>query len=373
MRVGRFHLRLHFLFSFLLQTSRPSNVRVLQLRERYMDKQIPWIVCLLYFFVMINGRKDRPMVGQCPHVQNDRSVVALDRFRIPLDPVPIPRTSYGLTDGHERIVYLKIIDEEFIPLTLFALKHLKQLVIENTCFQPCHRHEIPVNIQCLAQSLTELYITNTNITRLPPQIGQLTKLQVLKLSNTSLRHLPATIGRLSSLTNLHLPNNHLRILPGTMQSLRSLKHITLTDNHGLRSIEPLNGLPSLLSVKAENCFIEEIPRDLPQLTHLFLANNSLTHLEQISTLGRNNSESKSFYFQDNQITHIPIDINRVIHLERLKLNGNNLTILTQQIFRIPTLLYLNIQCNDIEQDRLEKYKVEFNLRNPELNFHYHCP
>ena len=336
-----------------------------------MAQQIPRIVLLfLCFFLVVNGRKDRPI---CPHVQYDRSVVTSDRFRIPLNPEPIPSTSYGLTDEHERIIYLKIIDEEFIPLTLFALKHLQRLEIENTCFQPCHRHEIPVNIQCFAQSLIELHIANTNITRLPSQIGQLAKLQVLRLSNTSLGHLPATIGRLSSLTNLDLPNNHLKILPRTMQSLRLLEHITLTDNHGLRSIEPLNGLPSLRSVKGENCLIKELPRDLPQLTHLYLANNSLIHLEQISSLGRANPDPKSFYFQDNQITHLPIDINRIIHLERLKLNGNNLTILTRQIFQIATLLYLNIQCNDINQVRLEKYKVDFNLSNPKLIFVYLCP
>lgn len=334
-----------------------------------MDKRIFWIVLFFFFeLVMSNGEKD-----DCPFVPDEPSVVRFKPFRIPLDPYPIPTTSYGLTDGENRIIYLKIIDEESIPIKVFALKHLQQLEIHNTSFQPRNQHHIPVNIRCFSQSLKELQISDTIITHLPSQINQLTKLTRLKLSNTTLRSLPKTIGSLSSLRNLQLPNNHLTHLPNSMQSLRSLRHIILSNNPDLHSIEQLNGLPALKSLNVENCSIRKLPHHLPKITHLYFSNNSLQHLDGISSLGQNTSESKSFFFSFNQITDLPTDINRIEHLQRLNLDRNNLTTLTDQMFELRHLSHLNIQCNPINERQRKTYANRFHLRNPSITFLHHCP
>ena len=73
-----------------------------------------------------------------------------------------------------------------------------------------------------------------------------------------------------------------------MTKLRSLQQLTLSNNPYLRSVQSLNGHPSLKILDTKNCPIELIPRNLPQLTTLHMSNNNLTTLIHIETLGKSN-------------------------------------------------------------------------------------
>ncbi len=193
---------------------------------------------------------------QCPQIKNDEDVVTTNESTIPLNPHNSYSKSHGCSDQNRHIYRLKIINEEYIPSTIFGLIQLKQLEIRNTCFFPCNKTTIPSDIQCLAFSLTELGIYNTKITHLPDTIGELHNLTTLKLSNIGLTSLPDTIGNLSSLTLLYLPNNNLTSLPITIRCLELLRELTLSNNPYLHSIEPINNLPSLRILDTRHCSIE---------------------------------------------------------------------------------------------------------------------
>ena len=58
-----------------------------------------------------------------------------------------------------------------------------------------------------------LDLSDLGLSKLPPEIGQLTELTSLYLQRNQLSTLPPEIGKLTSLTSLDLDNNHLSALP----------------------------------------------------------------------------------------------------------------------------------------------------------------
>ena len=256
--------------------------------------------------------------------------------------------------------------------------------VKNSCFSSCNHQQLPIEIECLALSLTDLSISNTTISHLPEQIGKLKHLQVLKLSNIGLTTLPDSIGDLSSLEDLDLSNNALTTLPdsigdlsllkildlsnnnlaglpNTIQKLRLLQHIILVKNPNLHSIQPLNGLPSLSILNARHCSIENLPRDLPQLIDLYMSNNTLKLLIGIETLGNGTSNKKSFYFDTNHIQSVSPQIGYVKNLFRLNFDNNELKRLPSDIFSIPTLRELCVNNNkNLNTDDLKRINTKYN-------------
>ena len=110
-----------------------------------------------------------------------------------------------------------------------------------------HLTEItPKEVQLLAKNypkLTKLYIENNELSGLPGEIGDLTKLEVLNLHNNELTSLPESIGNLTKLTSLRLHNNELTSLPVSIGKLTNLTLLWLSNNrlsqHELDSIRTL--------------------------------------------------------------------------------------------------------------------------------------
>ncbi|CAF2632948.1 unnamed protein product [Rotaria sp. Silwood2] len=285
--------------------------------------------------------------------ENDENIIESFLFDIHLNPQGnLPKT-YGLTYGTENIHRLNIVNKTVIPSTIYCLKHLKRLYIQNTCLYCCNCQQVDV-IEYFPSSLTELSISDTKIIHLSEHLGKLTHLQSLKLSNVGLKTLPDSIGNLSSLIMLYLPNNNLTSLSTTIKNLRFLQQITLKNNPYLRSVKELNGLQSLEILDVRYCLIEDLPRDIPKLIDLYISNNNLTKLDGIQTLGYRTSSKKSFYFDMNHIRLITPQIRRVRNLYQLNLKDNKLTNLPSDIFDIRTLRVLSVDDNLFENDKLIK-------------------
>ncbi|XP_055645425.1 CCR4-NOT transcription complex subunit 6-like [Toxorhynchites rutilus septentrionalis] len=111
--------------------------------------------------------------------------------------------------------------------------------------------------------LTELYLNDNCLMRLPHQIGHLQNLRSLDLSSNKLRSLPAELGELIHLRELLLNNNLLRVLP---YELGKLFHLHVLGLHGnplgkdVMSIynEP-NGTQKLLTYMLDNLTVSIIP------------------------------------------------------------------------------------------------------------------
>jgi CheY-like chemotaxis protein len=105
---------------------------------------------------------------------------------------------------------------------------------------------------------SELDLHGLGLTRLPPSIGQLAKLQSLNVFRNQLSALPNAIGNLSQLRFLYISENRLTALPEAIGRLSQLQFLSASENR-------LTALP------------EAIGR-LSQLHHLNLCNNRLTAL-----------------------------------------------------------------------------------------------
>lgn len=104
---------------------------------------------------------------------------------------------------------------------------------------PWYGLEITGSVRNLSPSLwnmthiTQLYLNDNCLTRLPPDIGRLTELRLLDLSSNKLRALPRELGELILLEELLLNDNQLRTLPFEMGKLFHLKRLTLKGNTSL--------------------------------------------------------------------------------------------------------------------------------------------
>jgi Leucine-rich repeat (LRR) protein len=305
--------------------------------------------------------------ADCSIYNKDHEIVYSFPFNVTIDsPCKKITKSYSKTDDNGNIEHLYIANETFVPCKVFCLKHLKSLSVYNTPFHDFN-FQLPAEIELLAHSLKHLTIHNVSITRLPKQIGKLINLMRLEITNTGLASVPDDFGNLTSLEILNLSDNNLTKLPTTITNIRKLTHLKLNNNFNLRTIQTLNGHSSLTSLETNNCSIKYIPLNLPKLTTLYMSNNNLSDIINITTLGYASSNEKSFYLDNNQIKFIPNQIRLVENLAFLYLDHNQLSYLCPNFFNITVLRYLCISNNHFSGDDLKKYKDEFMAKNPKLN------
>ena len=96
----------------------------------------------------------------------------------------------------------------------------------------CNEDSVLILCQCyLIESTIELDLSNTALTDLPENIGNLINLERLDLENNNLVSLPESIGNLSSLLYLNLKSNQLASLPESICDLPENCYITLWFNN----------------------------------------------------------------------------------------------------------------------------------------------
>jgi Leucine-rich repeat (LRR) protein len=93
-----------------------------------------------------------------------------------------------------------------------------------------------------ASGSPSLDLSGMGLTKLPPEIGQLSQLQELNLEDNRLTELPPEIGQLTNLTRLNLRYNNLTSLPPEIWQL-NLKTLELVGNSVLESAEVKEGSP----------------------------------------------------------------------------------------------------------------------------------
>ena len=106
--------------------------------------------------------------------------------------------------------------------------------------------------------LQMLGLGSLGLTELPPEIGRLTSLPMLCIHQNKLTALPPEIGRLTALRELVVWGNQLTGLPPEIGGLKNLRHLCLSDN--------------------EIVFLPPETGDLTRLRKLCLSDNSLASL-----------------------------------------------------------------------------------------------
>jgi hypothetical protein len=207
--------------------------------------------------------------------------------------------------------------------------------------------------------LMELHLENNRLTALPKEIGKLVNLTVLRLDGNQLTALPGEIGQLTSLRELYLYHNQLKELPGEIGKLTSLEVLKLYDNQVTALAVEIGQLTRLEVLYLDKNRLTELPVEIGQLTslkELDLSYNQLTALPgEIGQL----TSLMEFWLGGNRLAALPGEIEKLKNLEELWLNDNRLTALPREIGQLTRMTRLDLDDNrltalPVELGRLEK-------------------
>ncbi|XP_068656708.1 LRR receptor-like serine/threonine-protein kinase HSL2 [Aristolochia californica] len=162
---------------------------------------------------------------------------------------------------------------------------------------------------------------------LPPEIGNMTKLENLWLAFSNLvGEIPHSIGNLVALQLLDLTDNRLSgSIPATMGNLRSIQHIELYRNRLSGELpESLGNLTSLSWFDAsENTLRGKVPEKLAGLHLMSLAlNDNYLEGEIPAVLATNPKLSELKLFNNKFSGILPADLGRNSDLDSIDVSGN---------------------------------------------------
>lgn len=204
----------------------------------------------------------------------------------------------------------------------------------------------------------------TGLDSLPPAVGALKHLQVLRLENGNLRQLPGSLGELRNLRELHLPGNQLAQLPAALGKLKGLQVLNLEGNRLTQFPPSVLSLPRLEKINLAGNGLESLPPQIGKLSalrELHLGRNPLQALP--AELG-NLRQLKSLDLGENHLTRLPASIGRLTALRQLSLAGNRLTELPRELGSLAQLEELNVDGNQLAHlpDELQHLTRLKNLR-----------
>ncbi|MBD2161276.1 leucine-rich repeat domain-containing protein [Limnothrix sp. FACHB-1083] len=210
-----------------------------------------------------------------------------------------------------------------------------------------------------AEGWTELDLAGLDLVELPPEIGELTQLQVLilgkwdeeteKWKGNQLTTLPPEIGQLQNLTNLDLSYNQISELPAAISQLKNLTLLDLRDNQLSELPTAIGELESLTTLYLDNNHISELPAaiaPLQNLTTLSLCENQLWELPAAIAQLQNLAELD---LRENQLRELPAAITQLQNLTSLDLSGNQISELPAAIAQLENLTSLDLSGNQISE------------------------
>ena len=179
--------------------------------------------------------------------------------------------------------------------------------------------EVPRTLMDLV-ALTGLYLKENKLSRLPPEIGRLSRLQYISASGNqwSSDALPSEIGRLTSLKNLYLD--------GKKTFDEGAEHDEVTRSGGMRRVpSELGGCINLESLSLERNALTKLPESMVKLTKLevlYASDNQLVDLPPHMCHER--SKMVRLYVGNNRLSNVPAAVNSCRHLKYIDLRNNRI-------------------------------------------------
>jgi internalin A len=209
--------------------------------------------------------------------------------------------------------------------------------------------------QAKQEQWTELDLSGQYLSELPPEIGELSELQVLKLGynqktrcNNYLTALPETVAQLTNLRALDLGGNNLGSLPVWIGQLTNLQSLDLSYNHLDTLPESWSELTNLQSLILTGNNLDYLPVwliDLANLQTLDLSYNNFTVLPV--WLGRlTNLRTLAVSF--NRLAALPARLNQLAQLKSLAASGNQLELLPAWLAQLTGLEALDLGGNKLD-------------------------
>ncbi|MEH2459649.1 MAG: COR domain-containing protein, partial [Nostoc sp.] len=117
-------------------------------------------------------------------------------------------------------------------------------------------------------NLTQLHLSDNEITQIPEAIAKLTNLTQLDLSRNQITQIPEAIANLTNLTQLHLSDNEITQIPEAIAKLTNLTQLHLSDNEITQIPEAIANLTNLTQLDLSRNQITQIPEAIESLLEL---------------------------------------------------------------------------------------------------------
>ncbi|XP_044445295.1 disease resistance protein Pik-1-like, partial [Triticum aestivum] len=171
------------------------------------------------------------------------------------DPMNFPRLSIDCPDS-ENLIGLSSMnfDNGVHSLTVFGhanqflLKHFKGTRVLD--LEDCKSIErSDVEYICNMVLLKQLCLAKTDITELPPQIGNLQHLEGLDVGGTQITELPTQIGKLKRLRTLDARKSQVKDLSHQVVLLTGLVHLLIGDSESCEGVKLPDGIGNMTSLQ----------------------------------------------------------------------------------------------------------------------------
>lgn len=177
----------------------------------------------------------------------------------------------------------------------------------------------------------KLKLSENRIKKVPDDIQQMTKLEILELDTNRLQFIPHTISKCSALQRLDLSNNNLEILPAELGDCGSLRYLRLHSNYLKMIPKTIGGCSKLEYIDISRNRLIELPDSIQfllSLTHLDVSSNSIasfpSHIGKCMSLSYLDAST-------NQLAYLPESFSQLEELEYCNLDNNNI-VTTPNIF-----------------------------------------
>lgn len=194
---------------------------------------------------------------------------------------------------------------------------------------------------------TELDLSGNQLTVLPPEIAELTRLTGLDLRGNRLTSGLPEILNLTNLAGLSIGRNQLETVPLEITQLPNLTFLDIGGNQ-LTSVPPdLRKLTNLTTLWINSNQLTSLPSEITELTNLTALNLSFNQLTEVPPEIARLTNLISLWLKRNQLRSVPPEITKLNNLLFLNLSHNELTSLPSEITQLTNLNSLDLRDNQL--------------------------
>ncbi|QZA58748.1 leucine-rich repeat domain-containing protein [Candidatus Rhabdochlamydia porcellionis] len=194
-----------------------------------------------------------------------------------------------------------------------------------------------------------LDLSNLNLTSLPDVFyfpSFLNRLSEITLSQNNLTSLPQSFKSLQALTVLDLTDNSFAEFPELLVKLPNLKYLDLSKNQLTQLPESLTELRALQALLVRGNQLTELPIDLGKLDKLEILELGINQLKNLPESCVNLKNLKDLSISHNQFVRLPEFIGSLSRLEELRIRNNQIQDLPESLIQLKALkkIYLAYTC-----------------------------
>uniref|UniRef100_A0A0X3P158 PDZ domain-containing protein n=1 Tax=Schistocephalus solidus TaxID=70667 RepID=A0A0X3P158_SCHSO len=198
------------------------------------------------------------------------------------------------------------------------------------------------------EKLRVFSISDNELTKIPPLIGNFIDLVELDISRNDINELPTSIRFCKSLQKLDISNNPLNSLPDGFSQLENLRELNLNDVSLFQLPQDFGALTKLRKLELrENC-LNSLPRSFAQLSSLEFLDLGGNEFASVPSYVGALQSLVEFWLDDNQLTSLPDEIGSLQSLQQWDVSENQLTALPRTISGLTSLVDLNLTQNYLD-------------------------